>query len=63
MISVLVGERKLPLIWAVESSVAGIGFETQRALLKFVDGCLPDSATVPLAAVRTFIVLRIIYYW
>jgi len=52
MISVRVGERALPLIWAVEAGAATLGFEAQRALLESVLGGVPASASVLLAADR-----------
>lgn len=54
MVSVRVGERALPVIWAVEAGAANLGFEAQRALLECVRGWLPDAATVLLAADRFY---------
>jgi Transposase DDE domain len=54
MISVRVGDRALPLIWAVEAGAANLGFEAQRALLEIVLGWLPASASVLLAADRFY---------
>ena len=54
MLSVRVGERALPLIWAVEAGAANLGFEAQRALLERVLGWLPSGARVLLAADRFY---------
>jgi len=54
MVSVRVGERALPLLWAVEAGAANLGFEVQRALLERVCGWLPAAATVLLTADRFY---------
>lgn len=54
MVSVRVGERALPLIWAVEAGAANLGFEAQRVLLEIVLQWLPASAAVLLAADRFY---------
>lgn len=54
MVSVRVGERALPLLWAVEAGAANLGFEAQRALLEIVCRWLPASAVVLLAADRFY---------
>jgi hypothetical protein len=54
MIGVRVGERALPLIWAVEAGAANLGFEAQRALLEIVLSWLPSGVPVLLAADRFY---------
>lgn len=54
MVSVRVGERALPLAWAVEAGAANLGFAAQRTVLEIVLGWLPAGATVLLAADRFY---------
>lgn len=54
MVSVRVGERALPLTWAVVAGAAKLGFAAQCVLLETVRGWLPDRATVFLAADRFY---------
>lgn len=54
MLSVRVGDRALPLAWAVEKGAANLGFEAQRTLLERVAGWLPPAASVLLAADRFY---------
>ncbi|KOR27652.1 transposase, partial [Achromatium sp. WMS2] len=54
MVSVRVGDRALPLIWAVEAGSANLGFKSQQVLLEIVRDWLPNSASVLFAADRFY---------
>jgi hypothetical protein len=54
MLRVRVGDRALPLIWAVEAGAANLGFEVPRTLLESILGWLLVCASVLLAADRFY---------
>lgn len=54
LLGLVLGDRALPLAWAVEAGPANLGFDHQRTLLERVLGWLPTGATVLLLADRFY---------
>jgi hypothetical protein len=54
MLGLVVGDRALPLAWAVEAGPANPGFDHQKTLLEQVRGWLPVGAEVLLLAGRFY---------
>lgn len=54
MLGVVIGDRALPLAWAVEAGPANRGFTHQETVLERVRGWLPDGAEVLLLADRFY---------
>ena len=54
MVSLGVGDRALPLTWAVEAGPANLGFDAQKPLLERVRSWLPAGAEVLLLADRFY---------
>jgi len=54
MLGLVVGDRALPLAWAVEAGPANLGFDRQRTLLEQVRDGLPAGAEVLLLADRFY---------
>lgn len=50
MLGLVVGDRALPLTWAVEAGPANLGFDGQNILLERVRNGLPGGADVLLLA-------------
>ena len=54
MLGLVMGDRALPLAWAVEAGPANLGFDAQETLLERVRGWLPAGAEVLLLADRFY---------
>ncbi|MFO7640573.1 MAG: transposase, partial [Candidatus Competibacteraceae bacterium] len=54
MLGLVVGDRALPLAWAVEAGPANLGFDGQHILLERVRNWLPEGADVRLLADRFY---------
>lgn len=54
MLGLVMGDRALPLAWAVEAGPANLGFDHQETLLERVRGWLPAGAEVLLLADRFY---------
>lgn len=54
MLGLVLGDRALPLAWAVEAGPANLGFDHQHTLLERVRGWLPAGTAVLLLADRFY---------
>ena len=54
MLGLVLGDRAVPLVWAVEAGPANLGFDDQRTLLERVRNGLPEPAEVLVLADRCY---------
>ena len=54
MVSMRVGERAIPVAWAVKETSGGIGFDVQKPLLDSAVSMMPEGANILLAGDRFY---------